>query len=164
MRVFISAKDDVERMVQNHAITHIISLLDPDDFFWFDSVKHIPRLLLSCEDVLDDDAKNAPSIDQVKNLLSFAAALPADAKVLVHCFGGVSRSTAAAAAIITQKLILSDHTDPVAKAMQIVMTLRPMACPNPVISRLADHLLNFNGDLHTACEAVANAKMLTFFD
>lgn len=147
--------------MKRQSATHFVSLLDPDDHLHLTPLLMVtPGLHLRCEDVLEETDPNAPTLEQVEWLLAFGRSLPEDAVVVVHSFAGVCRSTAAAAALMAQELKLQDHTDPIGEALRRLVDQRPMACPNPVISKFADELLGFDGAFHAACEKVANAKIL----
>lgn len=164
MKVFVTSKNKVHNLVKQTNATHVVSLLDPGDrLFVTERLSKLPRLHLICEDVLNDFAHNAPTREQVDRLLKFGRNMSEDAVVVVHCFAGVSRSTAAAAALMVQELKHQGHPDPVSEALRRLVDQRPEACPNPVISKFADELLGFDGAFHEACEKVANAKILNFF-
>lgn len=68
--------------------------------------------------------------------------------MLVHCWAGVSRSTAAA------YVILCDRLGP-GRELEIARALRwraPHACPNSLMVRLADEALGRNGRMTGAVE------------
>ncbi len=62
-------------------------------------------------------------------------------EILVHCHAGISRSSALAIAIYTA--FTDDHVDAVNRVSQ----QRPQAAPNMAVIRLADNLLNKQGQL-----------------
>ena len=160
MQVFVTDKAGAHDMVKRAGANALVSLLDPGDrLFLTDRLQQLKRLHLSCEDVLDASDPHAPTLDQVDQLLAFGRQLPVDAVVVVHCFAGVSRSTAAAVALMAQELQHQGHDDPVGESLRRLLDQRPQSCPNPVISRFADELLGFDGNLHLACEEVAQKKL-----
>lgn len=116
-------------------------------------------LFLDMDDVIDEEAEFAPSFDQVRQLLEWGKSLPKDAKLLVHCRAGVSRSTSAALALMVQNL----GVHRVDQAIEWLVDHRPIACPNPVISKHADRLLGAGGELFAKAERVANAKLLKLY-
>ena len=123
------------------------------------SFKRENWLFLEMDDVINEDAEAAPQKEQVQRLLEWSAKLPSNAHLVVHCFAGISRSTAAALAIKTQEL----GVDRVPDAINWLLDERPQACPNPVITKFADELLGANGELHSAAEEVANKKLLWLY-
>lgn len=116
-------------------------------------------LFLDMDDVINEDADLAPQKEQVKQLLDWVKLLPNDAHLVIHCYAGVSRSTAAALAVKVQEL----GVDRVKDAIDWLLENRPVACPNPVITKFADELLNAKGELHAAAEEVASAKLLRLY-
>lgn len=70
-------------------------------------------------------------------------------RLLIHCYAGVSRSTALAYAI------LIDHHGALGDERRILdrlMELRPQACPNRLMVRYADQLLGCRGRMIRAVE------------
>jgi predicted protein tyrosine phosphatase len=84
---------------------------------------------------------HAPRLQDVKRILTFTSQLPERAKVLVHCRGGVSRSTAIAYSILFQ------HSKPGMEMENLlhVQCLREWAAPNRLVTELADKALNRKG-------------------
>ncbi len=111
------------------------------------------------DDVIHETADAAPKKEQVEFLLQWVNKLPTDAHLVIHCYAGVSRSTAAALAVKVQELGVSQ----VKEAIDWLLEIRPQACPNPVITKFADELLNAKGELHAAAEEVANNKLLSLY-
>ena len=116
-------------------------------------------LFLDMDDVISETADAAPQREQVVQLLDWVKKLPDDAHLVIHCYAGVSRSTAAALAVKVQEL----GVDRIKDAIDWLLENRPVACPNPVITKFADELLGANGELHAAAEEVANAKLLRLY-
>ena len=161
MQVTVSNVDKVPGHIHRGA-THVISLLHSSErnlLFMPKSFKRENWLFLEMDDVISEDATFAPQKEQVGRLLAWAKKLPSDAHLVVHCFAGVSRSTAAALAIKVQEL----GVDQVDEAIKWLLEERPQACPNPVITKHADELLGANGKLHSAAEEVANNKLLSLY-
>lgn len=70
-------------------------------------------------------------------------------RLLIHCFAGVSRSTALAFAILV------DHHDAVGderRILDMLLELRPQACPNRLVVQHADMLLGCDGRMIQAVE------------
>ena len=158
MQVWVTDKSKVAKMQSKHDITHVLSLLDIGDRPFLHPHRTIRQncLLLNFEDEIHADHPGAPTKAEVEKILAFGKALPADARLLVHCFAGVSRSTAAALAIMVQHHGLDKIDD----CINMLVEQRPQACPNPVITRYADDLLEANGKLFEAGETCANKKLL----
>jgi predicted protein tyrosine phosphatase len=162
MKVTISNVDKVPGLIHRGDVTHVLSLLHSSErnyLFMPKSFKRENWLFLEMDDVISESAEFAPQKDQVVQLLDWAKKLPGDAHLVVHCFAGISRSTAAALAIKVQEL----GVDQVDEAINWLLEIRPQACPNPVITKHADELLGANGKLHEAAEEVANSKLLSLY-
>lgn len=96
-----------------------------------------------------------PKLEHVEKLLQFVRSLPDDAKLLIHCFIGYSRSPAAAFILVCDNLGPGKEKE----AMQIVQASiypneREIA-PNINFVALADKHLNRNGKM---IEIVASLK------
>ena len=134
----------------------MLSLLDPGKRpFLHPKTDRNNWLLLHFEDNLIESETNSPTVEHVKKILEWGKSLPEDAVVLVHCEAGVSRSTAAALAILVQYY----GNDKIEECIKLLLDVRPIACPNPLITKWADEQLGCNGELHEAAEKVANSKL-----
>lgn len=108
-------------------------------------------LQLSMHDITEErDGLVAPSQAQVEALITFARTWDGSAPLVVHCYAGISRSTAAAYAIAAA-------LDPSRDAKDLARELRrlsPSATPNMRIVTLADDLLGRGGELTTAIRMI----------
>jgi hypothetical protein len=79
-----------------------------------------------------------------------------NARILIHCHGGVSRSPAAAL------LIMADEDGRGREAASVARLLEdhPHSCPNPALVAHGDALLERNGALSKALEAAMAVKRL----
>ena len=137
----------------------MLSLLDPGKRpFLHPRFDRANWLLIHCEDDIDEGTPRGPKMEHVVQLLEWAKQLPDDAVVLVHCEAGVSRSTAAALAILVQHHGLDKLDD----CISLLLEVRPQACPNPVITKYADQLLGCDGRLHDVAEIIAKNKLFPF--
>ena len=138
------------------SLTHLLSLEDPGTPKatppWFNG-SHQQFHFHDVESVREAEALNAvaPSEAHVASVLAFGdeclrVSRTARVHLLVHCFAGASRSTAACYALAA-RVLGRGHA---AEALQIVLTLRPEAFPNSLIVRHADKLLGFDGELVSA--------------
>ncbi len=84
---------------------------------------------------------NAATLEDVKEILAFTSLLQSSDKLLVHCFAGISRSTAVATGILCQ------HGKTPKEAMEHVLVVRPEAYPNKHILRLFEKVLLLKGQL-----------------
>jgi predicted protein tyrosine phosphatase len=158
MKIFVCQRSAVSQKTRQVGATHVLSLLDPGSKRPFLHPHTDPNnwRLFHFEDVLEEHETNSPTREHVAEILQWGRALPNDAVVLVHCEAGVSRSTAAALALLVQH----HGIDKIDECIQLLLDVRPFSCPNPLITRFADEQLGCNGELHKKAEVVANAKIV----
>ncbi len=132
-------------------VTHLLSILDPDtkEIDYFYAVPPRERLTLRFHDViLPHPDYVQPKRSDMEAILAFGRTLPEGdpAHLLVHCHMGISRSTAAAAA-----LLLQAHPGAEDDAVLDHLTaIRARAWPNSLMIRHADQLLGRDGRLVAA--------------
>ena len=91
-----------------------------------------------------------PGADHVRKMLDFLDRWNDSADLVIQCWMGISRSTAAAA-------IAMAWCNPQADMGKLAQNLRdrsPMATPNPRMIALADDMLNFDGRLRDAIHSI----------
>lgn len=154
MFITICRKAEVYQVSNDHKISHIISTLDPGD-----SIKppnYIKdHLLLTFDDIEYADDKYSPKAEHVAEILEWSSHLTHEDRLLVHCWAGVSRSTALALAIWIQH-----HGRDYDAAKQWLVSTRPIACPNRLIAEYADGILGCDGKLSEIAEEVGNYRLL----
>ena len=91
-----------------------------------------------------------PDEDHVADLLKFVRRWDRRAPLVVHCYAGISRSTASAFASVCA---LNPHRDEESIA-QALRQASPTATPNIRIVSLADRLLGRNGRMVAAIETI----------
>src|SRR5687768_18426750 len=99
-------------------VTHALSILDPEwpDPELFAVHPSCERLVLRFHDIIDPSpGMIAPTHAHMEAILAFGRVLPeGEAHLLIHCHAGISRSTAAAAALLLQARPQADEHDLVA--------------------------------------------------
>jgi len=137
------------------SVTHVLSLLDPgrdvgnslSKFALTEhKVIHFHDIIEACPDYV------LPQPEHISEILTFGQTALDSANddlgyhVLVHCFMGVSRSTAAMITLMAQS-----HPEWSADELFAELrTMRPRAWPNSLIIAYADELLERQGTLNTA--------------
>ena len=110
--------------------------------------KHLVMVLSDI--VMDLDGHTLPSEPHVEKLLAFVLRWDQAAPLLIHCFAGVSRSTAAA---FIAACALRPHRFE-AEIAQAVRANSPTATPNPRLVAIADAMLGRNGRMVAAIEKI----------
>lgn len=107
------------------------------------------HLLLSMNDIVEARPDmTPPGQEHVERLIAFARGWDRTRPTVVHCFAGISRSTAAAY-IIASTLAPDRDERELARALRLAS---PSATPNPRLVALADGLLERRGRM---VEAIA---------
>jgi len=140
--------DELPQRLVRFNPSHIISISDPDPCDWpmeFDPAISVLRLAFWDTHSLTgmvgqmlsrQDRADYPNLDHVRAILGFGREIPKGGKLLIHCWAGISRSTASAIMIICQHRSGDEH-----RAFQLVKTLRPQAQPNRMLLGIADRIL-----------------------
>ncbi|WP_426011514.1 tyrosine phosphatase family protein [Caulobacter sp. DWR2-3-1b2] len=152
MSLLVCPLSQVETARGLHRPSHLISLLSPTSPADLWPADHVgPHLKLAFHDIAapapDLVAPDAALVDQ---LLAFAATWDETRPMLVHCWAGVSRSTAAA-------FIVACQHAPGRSEHQIAHALRaaaPYATPNPLMVALADVALERDGAMSAAIASI----------
>ncbi len=97
----------------------------------------------------------APTAAHVARVLDFVRVWSRDAPMVIHCYAGISRSTASAFAAAC---LLNPHRDEVTIARQIRLA-SPSALPNRLIVSLADAALGRNGRMLKALDVMGPGDM-----
>ena len=98
----------------------------------------------------------APTDLHVDQVLSFVRNWDRRAPMVVHCYAGISRSTASAFAAVC---VLNPHRDEASIARQI-RAASPIASPNRLIVSLADKALGREGRMLRALDEMGPGNML----
>jgi predicted protein tyrosine phosphatase len=101
------------------------------------------------------DGYVVPGEEHVAKLLDFVRGWDRRAPLVVHCYMGISRSTASAFASVCA---LNAHRDE-ASIAQALRRASPTATPNIRIVSLADRLLGRNGRMIAAVESIGRGVL-----
>ena len=106
------------------------------------SVLPANHLKVAMDDITEQvDGFVAPSEQHIEKVLAFVRGWDRSAPLVVHCYAGISRSTASAFAAAC---MLNPHRDEMSIARQI-RAASPIAQPNRLIVSLADKVLGRDG-------------------
>ncbi len=133
----------VASVVEDHAPSHAISLLGSDhEMPTIPSLGPDNHLKLSFNDISAPmDGYIPPGQSDVETLVEFIKGWDPASPMLIHCWAGVSRSTAGA--FITQ-CVLAPDADELELAKRL-RTASPSATPNRLMVAYADALLGREG-------------------
>jgi predicted protein tyrosine phosphatase len=121
------------------------------------SVLPANHLKVAMDDITEQmDGYVAPSAHHIEQVLNFVRGWDRSAPLVIHCYAGVSRSTASAFAAACA---LNPHREEIAFARQI-RDASPMASPNRLIVSLADQALGREGRMLRALDEIGPASMM----
>lgn len=154
-KIFVSPLSDLEETLVQSGCANLISLMGPGKTPPRPSSATGKYLSLEFNDIaIAQDGLIPPSLHQVELLIEFLSDLELDQDIVIHCWMGISRSTAAAAigcAVLSPKLDAPTIADALRKTS-------PMATPNPLMIELADAKLNMQGTLVAAVAKIGRGK------
>ncbi len=151
-RIHVCPLSRVDEVARRVGAASLVTLINPDfDVRRPSCIDASRHLRLSLADI-DAPAEEhvAPGEDHVRDLVAFARAWGRREPMLIHCYAGVSRSTAAA-------LIVAAALCPTRDERELARDLReasPTATPNSLLIRHADAVLARRGRLVAAAASI----------
>ena len=120
------------------------------------SVLEANHLRVQMDDITEHmDGFMAPSDSHIEQVLDFVRGWDRNAPLVIHCYAGISRSTASAFAAVC---LLNPHRDEISIARQI-RAASPIASPNRLIVSLADKALGREGRMLRALDEMGPGSM-----
>lgn len=150
--IYVCSKSRVAETVASAGAARLVTLLNKGTPFERPAAIEQPNhLFLSMNDILDEEeGMIAPGQDHVETLLAFVRGWDRARPLVINCFAGISRSTAAA---YVTAAALAPHRDERELALAL-RRLSPSATPNARIVRHADAVLGRSGRMVAAIEAI----------
>ena len=143
--------------VKTTGARHVVTLLGLDDHV--ERPPGVPEgnhLFLRVHDISEPlDGHVAPDATHVQDLIKFVRGWDRSAPLVVHCWAGISRSTAAAFVSVCALKPDRDEQD-IAWAIR---RASPTATPNIRIVSFADAMLGRNGRMVTAIESIGRGTL-----
>jgi predicted protein tyrosine phosphatase len=157
MTIIVCPLSYVDAVVAQRRPSHLVTLLDPDHFIdtpgGIEAARH---LRVGIHDICEAyEGYLCPEEAHVTRLVEFARDWTGDAPLLVHCWAGISRSTAAA-------FTLACERNPGVDERLIARRLREAsrtATPNRRIVALADDMLGRRGRMVDAAASIGIGDM-----
>jgi predicted protein tyrosine phosphatase len=137
--------------------SHILTVMaNVDQVLRPASVLEVNHLRVSMDDITEQmDGFLAPSVEHIERVLNFVRGWDRSAPMVVHCYAGISRSTASAFAAAC---MLNPHRDEIEIARQI-RARSPIASPNRLIVSLAGKALGREGRMLRALDEMGPGSM-----
>jgi predicted protein tyrosine phosphatase len=142
-------------LVASSKASHAVSLLSPETPFpQFDGLEQGRHLKLTLHDITTiTPGLNAPAVNDAQRLVEFIASWDAAAPMLIHCWAGISRSTASAYTAMCMKRSTSEE--------ELAWELReasPSATPNLLLISHVDALLGREGRMVNAIRSIGRGQ------
>ncbi|TVR08480.1 MAG: protein tyrosine phosphatase [Salinarimonadaceae bacterium] len=142
----------LEAVVATTGASHLVSLLSANTPVT--PPRMIPadrRLSISVSDIAEPIKGHIlPQEEHVAPIIAFVRAWPRERPLVIHCWAGISRSTAAA---FVSVCALAPHREEIEIA-QALRAASPSATPNPRIVAVADALLGRSGRMIGAVQRI----------
>ena len=151
-RLHICALSQLVETVKTSGARHVASLINAGMEVPYPlSVPQDQRLNLGFNDIVEEvPGFTAPEKTHVEKLITFVRAWEREAPLVIHCWMGISRSTAGA--YITQCALMPDADE--RELAQALRAASPEATPNMRLIGFADDILNRNGRMVSAIEEI----------
>jgi predicted protein tyrosine phosphatase len=155
--IHVCSLSRLHETVETTGARHVVTMLKQLDRI--ERPKSIPpecHLVLGMDDISEPlEGYIIPDDAHVSKLLSFVRSWDRAAPIVIHCYAGISRSTAGA---YVTCCALSPHRDEAAIA-RALRRASPTATPNIRIVTLADRVLGRGGRMVRAIEAIGRGDM-----
>lgn len=154
--IFVCPLSEVPNVVERAQAKHLVTLLQSDiPVATPPGIADGFHLRLEVHDIAEPLFEQvAPDVGHVKRLIEFAEAWGGEGSMVVHCWAGISRSTAAA----FTSLCFVNPDVPEAVIARALRAASPTAQPNRLIVKHADDLLGRHGRMVRAVEAMGPAR------
>ena len=154
--IIVGPLSKVQSLVDEHGVRHVVTLLAPETPH--DSPRGVNgerHLKLYFHDIVQPvDGHTPPSRADAERMIAFFESWKREAPMLIHCWAGISRSTAAAFTAFCM-------FRPGASEEELALELRrasPSATPNRLIVSLADDVLGRQGRMVKAVEKIGRGE------
>lgn len=155
--IYVTPLSAVERTVEHAHVSHLITLINGETDVA--TPRRIPRgqhLRLAMNDICDiQHGLVVPCAEHVADLITFVQGWDRQSPMLIHCWAGISRSTAAA--FIALCAINEDADERIfARALRDASST---AYPNRLLVSLADVALAREGRMMAAVEEIGRGRV-----
>jgi predicted protein tyrosine phosphatase len=142
----------VQRLVSDHRVGNVVSLLGPDTpHRSYSGIAAERHLQLTFHDIVEPiDGFITPRPEDAETLVDFLKQWEREAPILIHCWAGISRSTAAA----FTALCMLRRDMPEERIAKELRRASPSATPNRLLVSHADAVLKREGRMVAAVEAI----------
>jgi predicted protein tyrosine phosphatase len=156
-RIVVCPLSQVPASVNDHQASHLVTLINegtPVERPSSIPAKH--HLFLAFNDIIEPmEGMTPPAEEHARDLLSFVGAWDRRKPIVIHCFAGISRSTAAA--FITLCALRPELAE--ADIAHSLRSASPFATPNIRLVGFADRVLERQGRMVSAIMSIGRGEM-----
>lgn len=147
---------ELQRVARRVRPSHVVTLLDPGD--WPETPEGVAperHHRVGVHDYAEPvEGMTIPEEEHVARLIDFLRGWDGGAPILIHCWAGISRSSASALVTLALHNPGREH-----EAAQAIRFASAIAAPNRRIVAIADRLLGLDGRLSAAAAAMAPPRL-----
>jgi len=151
MTLIVCSLRRIDALIEGRTPSHLITLLGPSEMIGEHPKMAGRHLRLGVNDIVEPvEGLVAPDAGTVDSILDFGKGWDAQQPILIHCWAGISRSSATA-------FILACERNPQTPEMQIARHIRgvsAIAPPNARLVALADDMMGRGGRMVEAIRAI----------
>jgi predicted protein tyrosine phosphatase len=155
--VCVCPLSQIATTVASTKASHLVSLINDGTLVTRpDSIPEENYLFLGMNDINEpQDGLVAPAEEHVRALLDFVDSWDRQRPMVVHCYAGISRSTAGAFIALCAAEPKRDEAD-IARRLR---SASPFATPNPLLVAIADAMLGRGGRMIAAIHEIGQGEM-----
>lgn len=155
--VYVCPLSRISETVSSVGASHLVSLINDSTLVIRpDSILEDNHLFLGINDITEaQEGMVLPAEEHVRQLIDFAEAWDRERPIVIHCYAGISRSTAAA--FITLCVVQPDRDE-----REIALRMREasrFATPNSLLVAIADEMLGRGGRMVEAIVAIGRGEI-----
>ena len=152
--LYVCALEDLNKTIEKTGATSLITLIaDDPPILRPPTIEENYHLYLKFNDITSPQTGLVlPNEKHIRKLLDFIDKWDQNCTLLIHCYAGISRSTAAA-------FISACYLNPNQDEYEIALKLRtasPSATPNSLMIQIADKMLNRQGRMKNAITKIGS--------
>lgn len=154
MEFKVCGLDTLDRDIQLFQPTHVLTVIEKDEVPALRNAwSVVDHKIVTFRDIDDDSNPTAPTLEDCMEIVNWGRTLPRDAKVLVHCMAGISRSTCATLALMYDEYIcyantIVDNSDKeviLGLITDKIVNIRKIAFPNLLMAKYFDQCFDLKG-------------------
>jgi predicted protein tyrosine phosphatase len=156
LMIIVSPLSAVSGLVVAGGVSHVLGCLGPESQHPELGLKERQHLRLTFHDIIAEmNGLQAPTREHVEKIVAFIEDWDRSGKLLIHCWAGISRSTASA---FTAMCLLNPREDERALAREL-RSRSPFASPNLRMVGFADAILGRGGRMVEAVELIGRGEL-----